>query len=91
MFIGGKKTKIALCDLDYISWRKYLEEDLENLNLLLLLLADITPEHDSKLQQLIADIRSKFANPINGNNKKIIIFTAFSDTAQYLYDCLAQP
>ena len=91
MFIGGKKTKIALCDLDYISWRKYLEEDLENLNLLLLLLADITPEHDSKLQQLIADIRSKFANPINGNNKKIIIFTAFSDTAQYLYDCLAHP
>ncbi len=91
MFIGSKKTKIALRDLDYLSWRKYLEEDLENLNLLLLMLADITPEHDSKLQQLIEDIRSKFAEPINGNNKKIIIFTAFSDTAQYLYDCLAQP
>ena len=91
MFIGGKKTKIALQDLDHIAWRKYLEEDLESLNLLLLMLADITPEHDSKLQQLVADLRHKFANPINEENKKVIIFTAFSDTAEYLYDCLAGP
>ena len=91
MFIGGKKTKIALQDLDHIAWRKYLEEDLESLKLLLLMLADITPEHDSKLQQLIADLRYKFAHPINEGNKKVIIFTAFSDTAEYLYDCLAQP
>ena len=91
MFIGGKKTKIALQDLDHIAWRRYLEEDMENLNLLLLMLADITPEHDSKLQQLIADLRHKFANPINEGNKKVIIFTAFSDTAEYLYDCLAEP
>ena len=55
------------------------------------MLADITPEHDSKLQQLIADLRNKFVNPINANNKKVIIFTAFSDTAEYLYDCLAAP
>jgi hypothetical protein len=54
------------------------------------MLADITPEHDSKLQQLIDDLRHKFANPINGNNKKVIIFTAFSDTAEYLYDNLAE-
>ena len=91
MFIGGKKTKIALQDLDHIAWRRYLEEDMENLNLLLLMLADITPEHDSKLQQLVADLRYKFANPINEGNKKVIIFTAFSDTAEYLYDCLAEP
>lgn len=91
LFIGSKKTKIALQDLDYIAWRKFLEADLENLNLLLLMLEDITPQHDSKLQQLIADLRHKFANPINGNNKKVIIFTAFSDTAEYLYNCLAQP
>ena len=90
MFIGGKKTKIALQDLDHIAWRRYLEEDMENLNLLLLMLADITPEHDSKLQQLVADLRHKFANPINEGNKKVIIFTAFSDTAEYLYDCLAE-
>ena len=89
VFIGGKKSKIALKDMDTISWRRYLSEDLDNLNLLLYMLADITPEHDSKLQQLILDLRNKFNNPINPGNKKVIIFTAFSDTAEYLYDCLA--
>ena len=86
VFIGNKKTKIALEDMDYVQWRGYLAKDLDNLNTLLFMLADITPEHDSKLQMLIEDIRNKFANPINGDNKKIIVFTAFSDTAQYLYD-----
>lgn len=89
LFIGSKKTKIALRDLDYIGWRKFLEADFETLNLLLLMLADITPEHDSKLQQLVADLQHKFANPINEGNKKVIIFTAFSDTAEYLYNNLA--
>ncbi|MGN0048768.1 MAG: helicase-related protein [Bacteroides sp.] len=91
LFIGSKKTRIALQDLDYISWRKFLEEDLENLNLLLLMLTDITPEHDSKLQQLKSDLQDKLTHPINEGNKKVIIFTAFSDTAEYLYDCLAKP
>ncbi len=89
VFIGNKKTKIALEDMDYIQWRGYLAADLDNLSTLLFMLADITPEHDSKLQMLIQDIRYKFANPINEGNKKIIIFTAFSDTAQYLYDNIA--
>lgn len=89
VFIGNKKTKIALEDLDYVQWRGYLAKDLDNLNTLLFMLADITPEHDSKLQMLIEDIRNKFANPINGVNKKIIVFTAFSDTAQYLYENIA--
>lgn len=89
VFIGNKKTKIALEDMDYVQWRGYLAKDLDNLNTLLFMLADITPEHDSKLQMLIEDIRNKFANPINGDNKKIIVFTAFSDTAQYLYDNIA--
>lgn len=89
VFIGGKKTKIDLADMDYVQWRGYLAKDLDNLNTLLFMLADITPEHDSKLQMLIDDIRNKFANPINGDNKKIIVFTAFSDTAQYLYENIA--
>ena len=89
VFIGNRKTKIDLADMDYVQWRGYLAKDLDNLNTLLFMLADITPEHDSKLQMLISDIRDKFANPINGNNKKIIVFTAFSDTAQYLYDNIA--
>lgn len=89
VFIGGKKTKIDLADMDYVQWRGYLAKDLDNLNTLLFMLADITPEHDSKLQMLIEDMRNKFANPINGENKKIIVFTAFSDTAQYLYENIA--
>ena len=90
MFIGTKKNRILLEDMDYVSWRKYLSEDLETLRLILFMLADITPEHDSKLQQLMTDLEHKFTNPINDGNKKAIIFTAFSDTALYLYDCLAQ-
>ena len=89
IFIGGKKTRIDLRDMDYIQWREYLQADLESLKLLLFMLADITPQHDSKLQQLVGDLRDKFNNPINGTNKKVIIFTAFSDTALYLYDYLS--
>lgn len=88
--IGKKKNRILLEDMDYISWQEEIGEDLEIIRLLLLMLQSITPEHDSKLQQLITDLKEKFAHPINGNNKKVIIFTAFSDTAQYLYDCLAE-
>ena len=89
IIIGRRKNKILLADLDYMSWRTFLQKDADNLKLLLLMLADITPEHDSKLQQLIADLRDKFANPINEGNKKVIIFTAFSDTAEYIYKNLA--
>ena len=87
--IGRKKNKILLSDIDYLTWCEYLARDNENFKLLLVMLADITPEHDSKLQQLIADLRHKFDHPINGNNKKVIVFTAFSDTAEYLYKNLA--
>jgi len=87
--IGKKKNRILLEDMDYISWQREIKEDLDVIKLLLTMLESITPEHDSKLQQLIADLQDKFAHPINGNNKKVLIFTAFSDTALYLYDCLA--
>lgn len=87
--IGKKKNRILLEDMDYISWQREINDDLEVIRLLLTMLESITPEHDSKLQQLIADLQHKFAHPINGGNKKVIIFTAFSDTALYLYDCLA--
>lgn len=89
--IGKKKNRILLEDMDYISWQEEIKGDLEIIRLLLLMLQSITPEHDSKLQQLIADLQDKFAHPINNDNKKVIIFTAFSDTAEYLYNCLATP
>ena len=87
--IGGKKTKVSLADMDCRSWKRDLVADQEILGLLLTMLQDISPEHDSKLRMLIDNLREKFENPINGTNKKVIIFTAFSDTADYLYKCLA--
>lgn len=86
----GRKVKIELCDMDYMSWRNDLERDLQTLNLLLIMIDDITPEHDSKLQELLSVIKGKIENPINGDNKKILIFTAFSDTAEYLYEHVSQ-
>lgn len=51
--------------MDYLTWQRYLDADLETLSLLTLMLKDITPEHDAKLLQLMADLRNKWANPIN--------------------------
>lgn len=85
----GRKSKINLRDMDYVSWRRNLKADLEVLELLILMLKDITPEHDTKLQQLVADLKNKFEHPINGSNKKVLIFTAFADTANYLYEQLS--
>ena len=87
--VGGKKSKILLSDMDTVSWKRDLTADLEVLTLLRLMLGDITPEHDTKLQTLKKVVYDKIDNPINGRNKKVIIFTAFSDTAEYLYNCLA--
>lgn len=79
-----------LRDMDYISWRRDLSADQEVLSMLLLMLEDITPAHDSKLQMLIEDLKEKFAHPINKDNRKVLIFTAFADTADYLYQELAE-
>lgn len=86
LFSFGKKMRINLADMDYISWKASLERDKEVLDLLTIMIEDITPEHDSKLQELYHVIDEKISYPINDGNKKIIIFTAFSDTAYYLYD-----
>ena len=86
LFSFGKKVKIDLADMDYVSWGNTLKKDYEVLDLLTLMVGDITPEHDSKLQELFDVIRDKIENPINDGNKKVIIFTAFADTAEYLYD-----
>ena len=85
----GRKSKISLRDMDYVRWRRDLKADLEILDLLLFMLRDITPEHDAKLRQLVVDLKYKFEHPINGKNKKVLIFTAFADTANYLYEQLS--
>lgn len=85
-FTVGRKVKIDLADMDYATWCNDLKQDAETLELLTLMVADITPEHDSKLQELLKLISNKIENPINKDNKKVIIFSAFSDTAEYLYE-----
>lgn len=85
-FTVGRKVKIDLADMDYKSWKDVLQKDADTLELLILMIADITPEHDTKLQGLYKLISQKIENPINPGNKKVLIFTAFSDTAEYLYD-----
>lgn len=86
LFTFGKKVKIEIGDMDYKSWRYSLVKDRDILELLTLMVGDITPKYDSKLQELFRVIRNKLENPINQDNKKIIIFTAFADTAEYLFD-----
>ena len=89
--VFGKKVQVHVSDMDSTRWREDLEEDLI---ILRQILADIEPIHgkaDNKLQDLISVIDEKIKMPINGANKKVLIFTAFSDTANYLYNQLAGP
>lgn len=90
LFTFGRKVKIEIGDMDYKSWRDSLVKDREILELLILMVEDITPEYDCKLQKLFDVIKNKIENPINGENKKIIIFTAFADTANYLYEHVSE-
>lgn len=86
--VGGK-VKISLKDMDVPSWEHQLRADLKIIDGLLSEMNKITPEHDAKLQDLRELLDRKIENPINPGNKKLLIFTAFSDTADYLYDQLA--
>jgi len=88
-FVVGKKVQISLEDIDVKSWRKDLAEDSENIGILLFMLKEVTSQYDKKLQTLFRMISDKINNPINPNNKKIIIFSAFADTAMYLYNNVA--
>ena len=90
LFTFGKKVKIEIGDMDYKSWRDSLVRDRDILELLTLMVGNITPEYDSKLQELFRVIKNKLEHPINEGNKKIIIFTAFADTAQYLFDNVSE-
>ncbi|KZX16417.1 helicase-related protein [Methanobrevibacter curvatus] len=82
----GTKNKVLLKDIDLIKWKADLELDKEKLQTILNEAKKINPKRDEKLQRLKEIIVEKIKNPLNKNNKKIIIFTAFSDTAQYLYE-----
>ena len=82
--IGGK-VKISLADMDLPSWECELNADMEIIDTLLASMDKITPADDAKLQHLKSLILSKIDAPINPGNKKILLFTAFADTADYLF------
>ena len=86
LFSVGKKVKIDLADMDYKTWRDELRQDAEVLELLTSMVADITPDHDTKLRTLLELLDEKITHPINTGNQKVLIFSAFSDTVDYLYE-----
>ncbi len=88
MTLGGK-SEIALEDLDLPSWKRAMEADRAVIVALITEMEKVTPEHDAKLQHLLQQISSKVQSPINPGNKKVLLFTAFADTADYLYENLA--
>lgn len=85
----GEKIKIDLDDIDVDTWQRDLWHDRETLRELLEEMEKVTPEHDVKLQRLKQLIEDKAANPINPDNRKALIFSAFADTANYLFRELA--
>lgn len=82
----GRKIKVHLNDLDKVKWKEDLNSDLIIFENLLKSAETITPEKDFKLQTLLASMEDKINHPFNRDNKKIIVFTAFADTAEYLYE-----
>lgn len=85
----GSKVKISLGDMDLPSWEHELQVDMEIIDGLLASMNKVTPADDAKLQHVKSLILGKLANLINAGNKKILLFTAFADTADYLYANLA--
>ena len=85
----GKKVKVLLADVDRIRWRAELEDDRTILYALLEQAQALTAARDAKLASLREHLREKIEHPLNSGNRKAIVFTAFADTASYLYDNLA--
>lgn len=85
MQIGGK-VQISLSDMDLPRWEHDLRADLDIIEYLLSEMEKVSPADDSKLQHLKVVLESKLTSPINPGNKKVLIFTAFADTADYLYE-----
>ncbi len=89
LYLVGNKIKVLLQDVDRVRWKQELEEDEVLLVKLLREAREIDASRDKKLRSLKELIAAKNKNPINPGNKKVLIFTAFADTAQYLYKNIA--
>ncbi|MEE1130253.1 MAG: helicase-related protein [Caryophanon sp.] len=88
--VGSDKVQIQLNDIDALKWAGDLKADLATLHELLGKAEQITYIRDAKLEHLIRLIEDKINNPINPDNKKVIIFSAFADTVKYLYEQLSE-
>lgn len=88
LVIGGK-IKVLMQDLDLIKFKQFLQEDRNIIARLIKKCEEISSERDQKMKDLVQIIENKIENPINPENKKVIVFSAFSDTANYLYNELA--
>ncbi|MFC2099453.1 helicase-related protein [Candidatus Bipolaricaulota bacterium] len=86
----GRKVKVLLKDVDRIRWKQELKEDEEQLVKLLREAREIDAGRDEKLRRLKGILAEKWTHPLNPKNQKAIVFTAFADTAQYLYDNIAE-
>lgn len=90
IFSIGKKIKINFKDMNLSLWKETLEIDRAIFKNLKSRISIVKPKDDNKLKTLVSVIKDKISNPINNGNKKILIFTAFADTAEYLYDCVSK-
>ena len=85
-FTTQGKTRFALADMDWKDWRRYIAADIAVIQRLLSMIEGIDADHDAKLQRLCRTIREKVEHPLNPGNRKLLVFTAFADTADYLYE-----
>ena len=90
-YMASSKIKVEPADLDRIRLGQDIDYDIHILEQLLGYAREITPDRDEKLKVLKSIIEEKAANPFNAGNRKILIFSAFADTVNYLYDQLSQP
>ena len=89
-FEVGGATKILIEDMDWMSWERDIAKDVDVIEILISMVRGIDPAHDAKLLELCEQIKEKVANPVNPGNRKVLVFTAFSDTADYLYDHVSE-
>jgi SNF2 family DNA or RNA helicase len=85
----GRKVKVLLQDVDLVRWKQDLVEDRNRLATLYSAAHQVGASRDAKLAKLKEVIAQKVQQPLNPGNRKVIVFTAFADTAQYLYEELA--
>ncbi|MEI6046079.1 MAG: C-terminal helicase domain-containing protein, partial [Chloroflexota bacterium] len=88
----GKKLTFRLVDLNVDEWLKALQKDKRQLSVLMDNASAVSTERDAKLAELKKLIKDKATNPTTNKqgeaNPKMLIFTAFADTASYLYESL---